>query len=219
MCLDRCKEIPSSQHPQQPLSRVGARWLLGQQCSAQRCKTPLQHYKPRSQAMHPTPMAGNAVHGALPCSPCPHALTAAEVRVWAARGPAELMSDLRFALISRLETQSEEQTLPFPVPLERLQLRRMSPFSSTLNLQPSFPGRSYFELRSSAHQLSLHSSLQSLNSAGEPSTSGISLGLCFWASPKSLFVLLRSVCFSHDMRMAGGSCAVCQCGTEGILVA
>ncbi|NXY49768.1 TRIM9 ligase, partial [Ceuthmochares aereus] len=66
------------------------------------------------------------------------------------------------------DTQSEEQTLPFPVPLERSQLRRMSPFSSTLNLQPSFPGRSYFELRSSAHQLSLHSSLQSLNSAGEP---------------------------------------------------
>ncbi|KAM6075199.1 E3 ubiquitin-protein ligase TRIM9 isoform 2-T2 [Chlamydotis macqueenii] len=65
------------------------------------------------------------------------------------------------------DTQSEEQTLPFPVPLERSQLRRMSPFSSTLNLQPSFPGRSYFELRSSAHQLSLHSSLQSLNSAGE----------------------------------------------------
>ncbi|XP_054055346.1 E3 ubiquitin-protein ligase TRIM9 isoform X14 [Rissa tridactyla] len=64
------------------------------------------------------------------------------------------------------DTQSEEQTLPFPVPLERSQLRRMSPFSSTLNLQPSFPGRSYFELRSSAHQLSLHSSLQSLNSAG-----------------------------------------------------
>ncbi|KAM6205275.1 E3 ubiquitin-protein ligase TRIM9 isoform 15-T15 [Sarcoramphus papa] len=64
------------------------------------------------------------------------------------------------------DMQSEEQTLPFPVPLERSQLRRMSPFSSTLNLQPSFPGRSYFELRSSAHQLSLHSSLQSLNSAG-----------------------------------------------------
>ncbi|XP_041314430.1 E3 ubiquitin-protein ligase TRIM9 isoform X12 [Pyrgilauda ruficollis] len=64
------------------------------------------------------------------------------------------------------DTQSEEQTLPFPVPLERSQLRRMSPFSSTLNLQPSFSGRSYFELRSSAHQLSLHSSLQSLNSAG-----------------------------------------------------
>ncbi|KAK2539031.1 Trim9 [Columba guinea] len=64
------------------------------------------------------------------------------------------------------DTQSEEQTLPFPVPLERSQLRRMSPFSSTLNLQPSFAGRSYFELRSSAHQLSLHSSLQSLNSAG-----------------------------------------------------
>ncbi|NWY27503.1 TRIM9 ligase, partial [Pheucticus melanocephalus] len=63
------------------------------------------------------------------------------------------------------DTQSEEQTLPFPVPLERSQLRRMSPFSSTLNLQPSFSGRSYFELRSSAHQLSLHSSLQSLNSA------------------------------------------------------
>ncbi|NXU58135.1 TRIM9 ligase, partial [Turnix velox] len=63
------------------------------------------------------------------------------------------------------DTQSEEQTLPFPVPLERSQLRRMSPFSSTLNLQPSYSGRSYFELRSSAHQLSLHSSLQSLNSA------------------------------------------------------
>uniref|UniRef100_A0A8C8SDW6 Tripartite motif containing 9 n=1 Tax=Pelusios castaneus TaxID=367368 RepID=A0A8C8SDW6_9SAUR len=63
-------------------------------------------------------------------------------------------------------TESEEMTLPFPVPLERSQLRRMSPFSSTLNLQPSFPGRSYFELRSSSHPLSLHSSLQSLNSAG-----------------------------------------------------
>ncbi|XP_038612770.1 E3 ubiquitin-protein ligase TRIM9 isoform X6 [Tachyglossus aculeatus] len=61
------------------------------------------------------------------------------------------------------ETESEEQTLPFPVPSERLQLRRMSPFSSTLNLQPSFPGRSYFDFRSSSHQLSLHSSLQSLN--------------------------------------------------------
>uniref|UniRef100_A0A8D0GEL8 Tripartite motif containing 9 n=1 Tax=Sphenodon punctatus TaxID=8508 RepID=A0A8D0GEL8_SPHPU len=71
-----------------------------------------------------------------------------------------------FALILRLDTESEEQTIPFPVPLERLQLRRMSPFSSTLNLQNSFPGRSYFELRSSSHQLSLHSSLQSLNSAG-----------------------------------------------------
>ncbi|NWY74783.1 TRIM9 ligase, partial [Erithacus rubecula] len=88
------------------------------------------------------------------------------------------------------DTQSEEQTLPFPVPLERSQLRRMSPFSSTLNLQPSFSGRSYFELRSSAHQLSLHSSLQSLNSAGELSTSGLALGLCFWPSPASLFVLL-----------------------------
>ncbi|XP_043371843.1 E3 ubiquitin-protein ligase TRIM9 [Dermochelys coriacea] len=64
------------------------------------------------------------------------------------------------------DTESEEQTLPFPVPLERFQLRRMSPFSSTLNLQPSFSGRSYFELRSSSHPLSLHSSLQSLNSAG-----------------------------------------------------
>uniref|UniRef100_A0A8C5NKJ6 Tripartite motif containing 9 n=1 Tax=Junco hyemalis TaxID=40217 RepID=A0A8C5NKJ6_JUNHY len=83
------------------------------------------------------------------------------------------MSDVQFALILRLDTQSEEQTLPFPVPLERSQLRRMSPFSSTLNLQPSFSGRSYFELRSSAHQLSLHSSLQSLNSAGELSTSGL----------------------------------------------
>ncbi|XP_038612766.1 E3 ubiquitin-protein ligase TRIM9 isoform X2 [Tachyglossus aculeatus] len=64
------------------------------------------------------------------------------------------------------ETESEEQTLPFPVPSERLQLRRMSPFSSTLNLQPSFPGRSYFDFRSSSHQLSLHSSLQSLNAPG-----------------------------------------------------
>ena len=36
----------------------------------------------------------------------------------------------------------------------------MSPFSSTLNLQPSFPGRAYFDFRSSPHQLSLHSSLQ-----------------------------------------------------------
>ncbi|XP_062974325.1 E3 ubiquitin-protein ligase TRIM9 isoform X5 [Elgaria multicarinata webbii] len=58
------------------------------------------------------------------------------------------------------------------VPLERLQLRRASPFSSTLNLQNSFPGRSYFELRSSSHQMSLHSSLQSLNSAGFETQSG-----------------------------------------------
>ncbi|XP_071463297.1 E3 ubiquitin-protein ligase TRIM9 isoform X10 [Marmota flaviventris] len=64
------------------------------------------------------------------------------------------------------DTDSEEQTLPFPVPSERLPLRRMSPFSSTLNLQPSFPGRSYFDFRSSPHQLSLHSSLQSLNTSG-----------------------------------------------------
>ncbi|XP_069320964.1 E3 ubiquitin-protein ligase TRIM9 isoform X10 [Eulemur rufifrons] len=64
------------------------------------------------------------------------------------------------------DTDSEEQTLPFPVPSERLPLRRMSPFSSTLNLQPSFPGRSYFDYRSSPHQLSLHSSLQSLNAPG-----------------------------------------------------
>ncbi|XP_030881575.1 E3 ubiquitin-protein ligase TRIM9 isoform X2 [Leptonychotes weddellii] len=64
------------------------------------------------------------------------------------------------------DTDSEEQTLPFPVPSERLPLRRMSPFSSALNLQPSFPGRSYFDLRSSPHQLSLHSSLQSLNAPG-----------------------------------------------------
>ncbi|KAM9201741.1 E3 ubiquitin-protein ligase TRIM9 isoform 13-T13 [Dugong dugon] len=64
------------------------------------------------------------------------------------------------------DTDSEEQTLPFPVPSERLPLRRMSPFSSTLNLQPSFPGRSYFDFRSSPHQLSLHSSLQSLNALG-----------------------------------------------------
>uniref|UniRef100_A0A667GDE7 Tripartite motif containing 9 n=1 Tax=Lynx canadensis TaxID=61383 RepID=A0A667GDE7_LYNCA len=63
-------------------------------------------------------------------------------------------------------TDSEEQTLPFPVPSERLPLRRMSPFSSTLNLQPSFPGRSYFDFRPSPHQLSLHSSLQSLNAPG-----------------------------------------------------
>ncbi|KAL2789950.1 E3 ubiquitin-protein ligase TRIM9 isoform 12 [Daubentonia madagascariensis] len=64
------------------------------------------------------------------------------------------------------DTDSEEQTLPFPVPSERLPLRRMSPFSSTLNLQPSFPGRSYFDFRPSPHQLSLHSSLQSLNAPG-----------------------------------------------------
>ncbi|XP_062974326.1 E3 ubiquitin-protein ligase TRIM9 isoform X6 [Elgaria multicarinata webbii] len=63
------------------------------------------------------------------------------------------------------DSEPEEQALTFPVPLERLQLRRASPFSSTLNLQNSFPGRSYFELRSSSHQMSLHSSLQSLNSA------------------------------------------------------
>ena len=53
----------------------------------------------------------------------------------------------------------------------------MSPFSSTLNLQPSFPGRSYFDFRSSPHQLSLHSSLQSLNAPGELSSSD----LCFWS--------------------------------------
>ncbi|XP_075386995.1 E3 ubiquitin-protein ligase TRIM9 isoform X10 [Tenrec ecaudatus] len=64
------------------------------------------------------------------------------------------------------DPDSEEQTLPFPVPSERLPLRRMSPFSSTLNLQPSFPGRSYFDFRSSPHQMSLHSSLQSLNAPG-----------------------------------------------------
>ncbi|XP_057581012.1 E3 ubiquitin-protein ligase TRIM9 isoform X4 [Hippopotamus amphibius kiboko] len=64
------------------------------------------------------------------------------------------------------DTDSEEQTVPFPVPSERLPLRRRSPFSSTLNLQPSFPGRSYFDFRSSPHQLSLHSSLQSLNAPG-----------------------------------------------------
>ncbi|XP_060023318.1 E3 ubiquitin-protein ligase TRIM9 isoform X12 [Lagenorhynchus albirostris] len=64
------------------------------------------------------------------------------------------------------DTDSEEQTVPFPVPSERLPLRRMSPFSSTLNLQPSFPRRSYFDFRSSPHQLSLHSSLQSLNAPG-----------------------------------------------------
>ncbi|KAL8168649.1 UNVERIFIED_CONTAM: E3 ubiquitin-protein ligase trim9 [Gekko kuhli] len=64
------------------------------------------------------------------------------------------------------DSEPEEQALTFPVPLERLQLRRSNPFSSTLNLQNSFPGRSYFELRSSSHQMSLHSSLQSLNSAG-----------------------------------------------------
>lgn len=115
-------------------------------------------------------------------------------------------SDPWFALISRLETQPEEQTLPFPVPLERLQLRRMSPFSSTLNLQPSFPGRSYFELRSSAHQLSLHSSLQSLNSAGEPGASGISSWSVLLAVSKP-FVSFCSVRFSpHDTRLDGRGC-------------
>lgn len=84
------------------------------------------------------------------------------------------ISDLQFALILHLDTDSEEQTLPFPVPSERLPLRRMSPFSSTLNLQPSFPGRSYFDFRSSPHQLSLHSSLQSLNAPGELSASDLS---------------------------------------------
>ncbi|XP_068385192.1 E3 ubiquitin-protein ligase TRIM9 isoform X15 [Eschrichtius robustus] len=64
------------------------------------------------------------------------------------------------------DTDSEEQTVPFPVSSERLPLRRMSPFSSTLNLQPSFPRRSYFDFRPSPHQLSLHSSLQSLNAPG-----------------------------------------------------
>ncbi|XP_033018250.1 E3 ubiquitin-protein ligase TRIM9 isoform X2 [Lacerta agilis] len=70
------------------------------------------------------------------------------------------------------DSEPEEQALTFPVPLERLQLRRSSPFSSTLNLQNSFPGRSYFELRSSSHQMSLHSSLQSLNSAGFEAQAG-----------------------------------------------
>ncbi|XP_074146903.1 E3 ubiquitin-protein ligase TRIM9 isoform X5 [Sminthopsis crassicaudata] len=64
------------------------------------------------------------------------------------------------------DTDSEEQTLAFPSPSERSQLRRMSPFSSTLNLQPSFSGRSCFDMLSSSHQLSLHSSLQSLNVSG-----------------------------------------------------
>ncbi|KAI1237451.1 E3 ubiquitin-protein ligase TRIM9, partial [Lamprotornis superbus] len=95
------------------------------------------------------------------------------------------------------DTQSEEQTLPFPVPLERSQLRRMSPFSSTLNLQPSFSGRSYFELRSSAHQLSLHSSLQSLNSAGELSTSGLASWSVLLGISK-LFVLFCFAWFSFD---------------------
>ncbi|XP_051834057.1 E3 ubiquitin-protein ligase TRIM9 isoform X1 [Antechinus flavipes] len=64
------------------------------------------------------------------------------------------------------DTDSEEQTLTFPSPSERLQLRRMGPFSSTLNLQPSLSGRSCFDMLSSSHQLSLHSSLQSLNVSG-----------------------------------------------------
>lgn len=127
-------------------------------------------------------------------------------RAVARRGRAEPAADPWFALISRLETQPEEQTLPFPVPLERLQLRRMSPFSSTLNLQPSFPGRSYFELRSSAHQLSLHSSLQSLNSAGEPGASGISSWSVLLAVSKP-FVSFCSVRFSpHDTRLDGRGC-------------
>ncbi|XP_072842991.1 E3 ubiquitin-protein ligase TRIM9 isoform X2 [Pogona vitticeps] len=72
------------------------------------------------------------------------------------------------------DSEPEEQALTFPVPLERQQLRRSGPFSSsTLNLQNSFPGRSsYFELRSSSHQMSLHSSLQSLHSAGFETHSG-----------------------------------------------
>lgn len=87
--------------------------------------------------------------------------------LWEPGMGSQQISDLWFALILHLDTDSEEQTLPFPVPSERLPLRRMSPFSSTLNLQPSFPGRSYFDYRSSPHQLSLHSSLQSLNAPGE----------------------------------------------------
>lgn len=109
-----------------------------------------------------------------PSLPCQRSRARAPLRARAGEQgrPAETPI-LICSLILHLDTQSEEQTLPFPVPLERSQLRRMSPFSSTLNLQPSFSGRSYFELRSSAHQLSLHSSLQSLNSAGELSTSGV----------------------------------------------
>ncbi|XP_062974324.1 E3 ubiquitin-protein ligase TRIM9 isoform X4 [Elgaria multicarinata webbii] len=80
------------------------------------------------------------------------------------------------------DSEPEEQALTFPVPLERLQLRRASPFSSTLNLQNSFPGRSYFELRSSSHQMSLHSSLQSLNSAGFETQSGPFSQLVAWFS-------------------------------------
>lgn len=142
----------------------------------------------------------------LPAAPplCPHGRGSGGR--WRGAVGQSPVSDPWFALISRLETQPEEQTLPFPVPLERLQLRRMSPFSSTLNLQPSFPGRSYFELRSSAHQLSLHSSLQSLNSAGEPGASGISSWSVLLAVSKP-FVSFCSVRFSpHDTRLDGRGC-------------
>ncbi|XP_074146906.1 E3 ubiquitin-protein ligase TRIM9 isoform X7 [Sminthopsis crassicaudata] len=77
-----------------------------------------------------------------------------------------LQSIHQLDFVQMKDTDSEEQTLAFPSPSERSQLRRMSPFSSTLNLQPSFSGRSCFDMLSSSHQLSLHSSLQSLNVSG-----------------------------------------------------
>lgn len=110
------------------------------------------------------------------------------------------ISDLQFALILHLDTDSEEQTPPFPVPSERMPLRRMSPFSSTLNLQPSFPGRSYFDFRSSPHQLSLHSSLQSLNAPGELSSSDLSSwSLCLEGISEIPVLFLPFMCVERAM--------------------
>lgn len=83
----------------------------------------------------------------------------------------------------------------------------MSPFSSTLNLQPSFPGRSYFDLRSSPHQLSLHSSLQSLNTPGELSTSDLSSwSLCLEGISETPVLFLPFMCVGEGCEL------ICVCG-------
>lgn len=126
--------------------------------------------------------------------------------LWEPGMGSQQISDLWFALILHLDTDSEEQTLPFPVPSERLPLRRMSPFSSTLNLQPSFPGRSYFDFRSSPHQLSLHSSLQSLNAPGELSCQIFLFISVSWRH-------LWNACVVLTIRVRGdGVTHICVCG-------